>query len=56
MDDSGPRASHLEMARAAILKGDWKGAAQSARRSLAHVETAEGHELVGLASWWRLPT
>jgi hypothetical protein len=52
MNDPGRQASHLEMGRAAILKGDWKGAAQSARRSLAHAETAEGHELLGLASWW----
>jgi len=52
MEDSGRQTSHLEMARAAILRGDWKGAAQSARRSLGHGETAEGHELLGLASWW----
>lgn len=45
-------AAHLERARAAILKGDWKVAANSARDSLSHAETAEAHELLGLACWW----
>ena len=52
MDRSGLPASLIESARAAILKGDWHAAARSARRSLQHGETAEGHELLGLASWW----
>ncbi|MEO8451200.1 MAG: LuxR C-terminal-related transcriptional regulator [Gemmatimonadota bacterium] len=47
-----PAASLIESGRAAILRGDWKTAAQSARRSLESGETAEGHELLGLASWW----
>ncbi len=42
----------IDSARAALLNGDWNAAARSARRSLQHGETAEGHELLGLASWW----
>lgn len=42
----------IETARTGILKGDWKAAAQSARDSLAERETAEAHELLGLACWW----
>jgi DNA-binding CsgD family transcriptional regulator len=42
----------LETVRTAILKGAWKAAAQSARDSLAQGETAEAHELLGLACWW----
>jgi LuxR family maltose regulon positive regulatory protein len=52
MDRAGLPVSLIESARAAILKGDWNAAARSARRSLEHGETAEGHELLGLASWW----
>ena len=52
MDRSGPAASQIEAARTAIRKGDWNGAAGAARASLASEETAEGHELLGLASWW----
>lgn len=42
----------IETVRTAILKGAWKAAAQSARDSLAGGETAEAHELLGLACWW----
>ena len=42
----------IESARTAIGKGDWKGAARFARRSLERVESAEAHELLGLACWW----
>ena len=45
-------ASLIDTARIAIRKGDWNAAAQAARRSLEQGETAEGHELLGLASWW----
>jgi hypothetical protein len=42
----------IETVRAAILKGDWKAAAQSARDSLAEGETAEAHGLLRLDCWW----
>jgi len=49
---AGPPALSLESARAAIHRGDWQGAATAARDSLTQGETAEGHELLGLAAWW----
>jgi DNA-binding NarL/FixJ family response regulator len=52
MDASGLQAPLIEAARTAILNGDWQAAAHSARRSLEQGETAEAHELLGLASWW----
>ena len=42
----------IESARTAIAKGAWKGAARFARRSLERAESAEAHELLGLACWW----
>lgn len=42
----------IESIRAALAKGDWNGAAHAARRTLEEEESAEAHELLGLASWW----
>jgi ATP/maltotriose-dependent transcriptional regulator MalT len=39
-------------ARDCIARGDWSGAAASATRAIAAEESAEAHELLGLASWW----
>ncbi len=47
-----PTNAPIESARAAIQKGDWKGAARFARHSLEQAESAEAHELLGLACWW----
>ncbi len=52
MDHPGLPDPLIDAARTAILKGDWNAAAQAARRSLEQGETADGHELLGLASWW----
>ena len=52
MNRPGLPASAIDEARDAITRGDWNAAAQSARRSLQTAETAEGHELLGLAAWW----
>lgn len=42
----------LQAARDAIGRGDWRGAATAAAEALAAAESAEAHELLGLASWW----
>ena len=42
----------IETARAALEACDWSAAAAAARQSLDAGESAEGHELLGLASWW----
>lgn len=52
-----PRASQLvispiDTARAAIAAGEWRAAATIAREALASHESAEAHELLGIASWW----
>jgi hypothetical protein len=45
-------ADDLERARDAIRDGAWNDAARFARRALAGASAAEGHEILGLASWW----
>jgi DNA-binding NarL/FixJ family response regulator len=52
MGPSGLADSLLEEGRAAIRNGDWHAAARAARGSLEQGETAQGHELLGLAAWW----
>src|SRR5690348_7298409 len=47
-----PRFSLLAAARTALADGDWSDAAELARRSLEHAESAEGHDLLARASWW----
>lgn len=42
----------IAAARAAIGRCDWGAARKEAERSLGLRETAEGHELIGLACWW----
>jgi ATP/maltotriose-dependent transcriptional regulator MalT len=42
----------IDSARRAIAKGTWDIARSEAERSLGLVESAEAHELLGLACWW----
>ena len=42
----------LERARGCITRGDWLGAADAARSAIADDDSAEAHEVLGLACWW----
>jgi len=42
----------VQLAHRCISLGDWSGAAVAARSAIAVAETAEAHELLGLAAWW----
>lgn len=42
----------IESIRSHLARGEWLAAAQAARHALEREESAEAHELLGLASWW----
>lgn len=48
----GSDSAAIRQARDCIAGGDWIGAADAATRALADEESAEAHELLGLACWW----